>query len=200
MSTPTPWLRLVERLTSPAARWPLLVNALLVWAVGMVVMERLAPGSAIGFWALFPLIAFALQFGLRGAALAALLAHPANQMLRSAMGIDIWPSMFEPRKLVYWGLAFLFALAFGLLRDLALAWRASMLEQRRLNLALTAAQEQLHTVRGLLPICCVCNKIRDEQGDWRRVEDYVEARSPARFTHSYCPTCSVEHFGEDDEE
>ena len=45
-------------------------------------------------------------------------------------------------------------------------------------------------LRGLLPICSNCNKIRDEDGNWHELEDYIEARSQARFTHTICPNCA----------
>ena len=44
-------------------------------------------------------------------------------------------------------------------------------------------------LEGLLPICCSCKKIRDEEGHWQRVENYIEIHSEARFTHGYCPEC-----------
>ena len=44
-------------------------------------------------------------------------------------------------------------------------------------------------LEGLLPICCGCKKIRDENDHWQRVENYIEVHSEARFTHGYCPEC-----------
>ena len=45
-------------------------------------------------------------------------------------------------------------------------------------------------LQGLLPICAACKKIRDYQGCWEEVEQYVQAHSEASFTHSICPDCS----------
>jgi hypothetical protein len=42
---------------------------------------------------------------------------------------------------------------------------------------------------GLLPICSGCKKIRDANGVWQRVENYIETHSEAQFTHGYCPEC-----------
>jgi hypothetical protein len=43
---------------------------------------------------------------------------------------------------------------------------------------------------GLIPICAWCgNKIQDEDGEWVKVEAYIEARSEAMFTHGICPEC-----------
>jgi sigma-B regulation protein RsbU (phosphoserine phosphatase) len=44
-------------------------------------------------------------------------------------------------------------------------------------------------LEGLLPICCVCKRIRDGEQYWRQVEDYVSAHSAARFSHGLCPEC-----------
>jgi len=48
---------------------------------------------------------------------------------------------------------------------------------------------QLGTLRGLLPICSSCKKIRDDKGSWNRLEAYVEAHSEAEFTHGLCGGC-----------
>jgi hypothetical protein len=42
---------------------------------------------------------------------------------------------------------------------------------------------------GLLPICAWCKRIRDDEGEWHRVEAYVSSRSAATFTHGMCPEC-----------
>lgn len=44
-------------------------------------------------------------------------------------------------------------------------------------------------LRGLLPICAWCKKIRDDKGYWTQVESYVANRSAAEFTHCICPQC-----------
>lgn len=44
-------------------------------------------------------------------------------------------------------------------------------------------------LRGLLPICAQCKRIRDEQGHWRDLERFVAERTEAKFTHTICPDC-----------
>ena len=44
-------------------------------------------------------------------------------------------------------------------------------------------------LEGILPICSLCKKIRDENGNWQHVEIYVSNRSEALFSHSLCPDC-----------
>ena len=50
-------------------------------------------------------------------------------------------------------------------------------------------QSQVKQLAGLLPICALCKKVRDDQNYWHQVESFVAKRTDARFTHSYCPDC-----------
>lgn len=49
--------------------------------------------------------------------------------------------------------------------------------------------ERVNLLEGILPICSLCKKIRDDHGDWQPVETYVSNRSEALFSHSLCPDC-----------
>ena len=53
---------------------------------------------------------------------------------------------------------------------------------------------ELIELRGLLPICAKCKKIRDDEGYWEKIEKYIHDRTGARFTHSICPECSKELY------
>jgi sigma-B regulation protein RsbU (phosphoserine phosphatase) len=44
-------------------------------------------------------------------------------------------------------------------------------------------------LQGLLPICCYCKKIRDDQNYWQQVESYISSHSEAQFSHGVCPEC-----------
>jgi DNA-binding NarL/FixJ family response regulator len=55
---------------------------------------------------------------------------------------------------------------------------------------LEKALSEIKTLKGLLPICAACKKVRDDQGYWEQIEVYVEARSEAEFSHSICPECA----------
>ena len=58
---------------------------------------------------------------------------------------------------------------------------------------------EVKLLRGLIPICAWCgNKIRDEKGNWKRVEEYISEHSTAEFTHGMCPECSNKHFPKED--
>lgn len=78
-----------------------------------------------------------------------------------------------------------------------LAERQEALEARERALAdLLAAQAQVKTLAGLLPICASCKKIRDEAGQWQELESYIGNHSQADFTHSICPECAQRLYPE----
>jgi DNA repair exonuclease SbcCD ATPase subunit len=54
---------------------------------------------------------------------------------------------------------------------------------------LQEALAQVKQLKGLLPICASCKKIRDDKGYWQSVEHYVSAHSEAQFSHDICPDC-----------
>lgn len=67
-------------------------------------------------------------------------------------------------------------------------------ERETLILELKEALKKVKTLRGLLPICSSCNKIRDKKGSWSNVDVYISSHSEAEFTHGYCPECEKKHF------
>lgn len=53
---------------------------------------------------------------------------------------------------------------------------------------------QVKTIKGLLPICASCKKIRDDRGYWTQIESYLYKHSDAEFTHGICPDCSIKLY------
>lgn len=78
--------------------------------------------------------------------------------------------------------------------------REQNLELLRLNTELQQTMQQLKTLEGILPICMYCKKIRQqggdpkEQDDWMDLELYIEQYSDAAFSHGCCPSCMETHF------
>lgn len=62
-------------------------------------------------------------------------------------------------------------------------------ERERLIAELQDALANIRKLSGLLPICSSCKKIRDDQGYWSQLEEYIHEHSEAEFTHSLCPEC-----------
>jgi hypothetical protein len=54
---------------------------------------------------------------------------------------------------------------------------------------LEKALNEIKTLKGILPICASCKKIRNDKGYWQQVEVYVHDHSDAEFSHGYCPEC-----------
>ena len=59
-------------------------------------------------------------------------------------------------------------------------------ERRRLQQAL----DEVKTLRGIVPICANCKKIRDDKGYWNQVEQFVSDHTEAEFSHGICPDCA----------
>jgi GAF domain-containing protein len=55
---------------------------------------------------------------------------------------------------------------------------------------LQQALAEVRTLRGLVPICASCKRIRDDDGYWKAVEVYIERHCDAHFTHGICPACA----------
>lgn len=58
------------------------------------------------------------------------------------------------------------------------------------NADLRSALAQVKKLSGLLPICAVCKKIRDDKGYWQQIESYISEHSEALFSHGVCPDCA----------
>jgi hypothetical protein len=61
---------------------------------------------------------------------------------------------------------------------------------------LHAAIEEIRTLRGILPICAHCKKIRDDRGAWNQIEAYIQRHSEAQFSHGICPDCLDRYYGD----
>lgn len=51
------------------------------------------------------------------------------------------------------------------------------------------ALAEVRQLKGMLPICSHCKKIRDDKGYWNQIESYIRKHSDVSFTHGYCPEC-----------
>jgi len=63
--------------------------------------------------------------------------------------------------------------------------------ERMLNL-----YEELNRLKGLIPICAYCKRIRQDQGFWQQIEAYVSEHSHATFSHGICPECAEREFAD----
>ena len=63
------------------------------------------------------------------------------------------------------------------------------LELRRSNEELQMALKEVKVLRGLIPICASCKKIRNDGGFWQQLEEYLSEHSEAEFSHGLCQPC-----------
>ena len=71
-----------------------------------------------------------------------------------------------------------------------------MFKVTRIAQELQKALEEIRTLKGIVPICSFCKKIRDDRGYWEQVEVYVRRHSHADFSHGICPECMKKHYSE----
>jgi hypothetical protein len=63
-------------------------------------------------------------------------------------------------------------------------------EKEGLIAELRSALTEIKTLKGIIPICASCKKIRDDRGSWNRLELYISEHSDAEFSHGICPDCA----------
>ena len=115
-----------------------------------------------------------------------LTAYDTPEMLEAASAAGVGAFLAKPPKVRELNQAIVIARArFGDLLRLRLANDALQRRTRELEEALA----KIKTLRGLLPICASCKKIRSDSGHWQQLEEFIAEHSEADFTHGLCPEC-----------
>jgi len=84
------------------------------------------------------------------------------------------------------------------LRDMRQSYRRDLEEQvAERTSQLQDALDSVKTLKGLIPICSHCKKVRDDKGYWSHIEAYIQEHSQADLSHSLCPSCIEHLYGED---
>ena len=94
--------------------------------------------------------------------------------------------LFGERKRHYLNLA----LAMAPVLALAISNARNFQKKEQSIHELQEALAKVKTLRGLLPICASCKKIRDDRGYWNRIETYIGKYSDVEFSHGICPECA----------
>lgn len=55
-------------------------------------------------------------------------------------------------------------------------------------------EEELRTLKGIIPICAHCHEIRDDKGAWNQLEKYITEHTEAQFSHGICEKCLKKHY------
>ncbi|MBF0224102.1 MAG: hypothetical protein HQK76_01490 [Desulfobacterales bacterium] len=103
------------------------------------------------------------------------------------------------KRLFLWSIssfATLFILCLYLLRVRAIKIRNLELEKRvkEKTWELQNALDNIKTLKGLLPICASCKKIRDDKGYWNHLESYIQKYSDVQFSHGICKECATKLY------
>ena len=78
----------------------------------------------------------------------------------------------------------------------SIALKESLTEREKLISKLREAFARIKTLRGFVPICSYCKKIRNDKNYWEHLEAYISEHSEAEFTHSICPECASKVMSE----
>ncbi len=100
-----------------------------------------------------------------------------------------------------WKVLFNRALAlFAIWTTAVLTLQRKTIEDKRIRAVQEAKQmlEETKILRGLIPICASCKKIRDDKGYWNQIEIYIEKHSDAHFSHGICQECKDKLYGDQD--
>jgi PAS domain S-box-containing protein len=77
----------------------------------------------------------------------------------------------------------------GIVQDITELKRAEA-ERESFIKELEKALTEIKTLKGLIPICANCKKIRDDRGYWNQIEEYIQEHSEAKFSHGICQDCA----------
>jgi PAS domain S-box-containing protein len=81
----------------------------------------------------------------------------------------------------------------GITRDITERKKAAC-ERERLITERQMALSEIKVLSGMLPICSSCKKIRNDEGYWEQLENYISEHSTAEFTHGFCPDCAKKFY------
>jgi hypothetical protein len=147
------------------------------------------------------------QYTVIGAMTGYFIFHPLIMLLSylmttsdSALGTPITVGAFDVVLLSFsinmlpWSLSFAFfngiiGFYYGILKVEKMA-REELIEN------LQKALVDVKTLSGMLPICAWCNKIRDDEGYWQKIEAYLKSHSDLDFTHGICNDCAKKEYPE----
>ena len=78
--------------------------------------------------------------------------------------------------------------------QLELIYMNNMLGEKNRNLS--DYLKEIKMLRGIIPICSFCKKIRDDKGYWEAIEIYISKHSETQFSHGLCPECSRKYYSD----
>jgi hypothetical protein len=144
-----------------------------------------AVGSLVGFFVFHPLVMLISHF---------MVTHTDSVATTAVESITAGILKSFSFAMLPWGLSF--ALFNGIIGLYYGAIKEANLAKEELILNLQRALVEVKTLSGLLPICSSCKKIRNDEGYWQQIEEYIRDHSDADFTHGICNECVKELYPE----
>lgn len=170
---------------------------LLYWWLSLAAMilfvNTTRPNTYVHNTAIDILVVFAIYVSipsrLVNLATAALIFSSANMMV-----ILVVKTGLTPLSMVVLTISYLLANSMGMLVSYRFhVYRrlefAALQNEKEVSAKLQKALAEIKELRGIIPICSNCKKIRDDKGFWQQVDEYISHHTGADFTHSMCPDC-----------
>jgi len=105
------------------------------------------------------------------------------------------PHHYSSIAYAFWN-GFIRLFAFSLIAYFASKTRILLIHEQKVSADLRDAMGQIRSLKGLLPICASCKKIRNDKGYWEQIEGYIRDHSDAEFTHGLCEECARKLYPE----
>lgn len=86
--------------------------------------------------------------------------------------------------------------SFGFTQDITEQKEAEQ-EREKLIEKLQQSLNEIKLLRNILPICSICKNIRNDEGYYEQIEDYLYKHSGVDFSHTICPKCLKEQYPEE---
>lgn len=79
---------------------------------------------------------------------------------------------------------------------LTFLWKKKRYEKELIekNKILEEANKEIRTLKGIIPICMHCKKVRDDLGYWKQLEKYISEHTDALLSHGLCPDCADKYY------
>lgn len=184
----------VYRFTGIERQWPFAVGSVIVILAWIGTMSLIARHSSVGF------VPYSLLRSLIFVAASVLVFRRVPADFKVGRHFAAW-------ALLVWGVYVLaspllarspsaFAAVLGLLVGLQLLATLGLiiLIVDRLRVRAEEFEHHLQHLEVLLPICSYCKRIRDDEGEWHILEEYLNEHTTAKFSHGICPDCAREHY------
>ena len=176
-----------------------------IWAVVYVshilVVNAVRPGDYVTIAAFDVLLVFSIfavvPIPLQLQLISALFFTVGSTVIWLAYKSPTWSPLETGATLSAYYFSFIYGIYLSVRFNRSRRNRFILLEQeRKLRAELETTLNEVKVLRGIIPICASCKKIRDSHGYWKQVESYIGEHSEAQFSHGLCEECADKLYGD----